>query len=86
MAVASLGIVNPPKGGIDLTAKGATFTLSGVDTSNLARVLRDSYQGRENSFWLGFLVDGLIWILLLDGEEEWTQSLFWKILESEVLQ
>lgn len=53
--IGNFGGVSPIEETKDLSARGATFTLSGIPSSLVALALTDNYQGRAAKLWLAAL-------------------------------
>lgn len=52
----------------DMSAKGATITLNGLDASLIATALQEDYQGRECRIYFGLLPTDLEYLLTESGE------------------
>ena len=53
--VGTFGSIQPPEGGTDISAQGATFQLSGIPSSLISDGLAADYQNRACEFYLAFL-------------------------------
>ena len=57
IGVGNLGKIDEVSEKSDLSARGAKFTMSGVDTASVSLVMQGKYRGKVVKRWLGFVDD-----------------------------